>query len=173
MNIIIIIIVGFISKIIVIHLIKIIIHNNAKFAIHYQDAQFFFSKCVLRSLWQKGIAESLQSDVLAKFTVNGSESLTRWLQPGFRGNILLFFTCFVHFREKSKHLFSLHSDNIVSPHNYNAVFQFSIAILIPGLQYCIAIQNSKTCSYLVHSSQIYANGFSFQNIYGSWLDVSI
>ena len=30
-----IIIVGFISEIIVIHLIKIIIHNNVKFAIHY------------------------------------------------------------------------------------------------------------------------------------------
>ena len=32
------------------------------------------------------------------------------------------------------------------------IFQSSIAMPIPGLQYCIAIQNSKTCSSLACSA---------------------
>ena len=38
------------------------------------------------------------------------------------------------------------------------VFQSSIAIPIPGLQYCIAIQNSKTCSSLLLSEGLDRNG---------------
>ena len=35
------------------------------------------------------------------------------------------------------------------------IFQSSIAIPIPGLQYCIAIQNSKTCSSLHYMKRIF------------------
>ena len=47
-----------------------------------------FMKCLFRSLWQYGTAESLYVSVLAKFTLKGSDYLTLWLCSGFTGNFL-------------------------------------------------------------------------------------
>ena len=57
------------------------------------------------------------------------------------------------------------------------IFQSSIAIPIPGLQYCIAIQNSKTCSSLIfgillNRSFTYCN-VSFLALYSIWLSIMV
>ena len=49
-----------------------------------------FMKCLFRSLWQYGTAESLYVAVLAKFTLKGSDSVTLLLCSEFTGNILWF-----------------------------------------------------------------------------------
>ena len=83
-------------------------NTRLSFTVKIISSYHCWLKCLLRRRWQNGIVLFLYMLVLAKLTLNNSVCLTLYTGLfSWIGKSLMFLGCWIHFLEKSKHLFNL------------------------------------------------------------------